>query len=77
MARWWTILGTTWRRMGEDNVSALVAGAAFQTLLTIFPALTAAVSLYGLVADRNMVEGQIMAIQGVLPPKAITLMGSE
>jgi len=62
--------------MGKDNVSALAAGAAFQTLLTIFPALTAAVSLYGLVADRNMVEGQIMAIQGVLPPEAITLIAT-
>ena len=41
-----------------------------------FPALTAAVSLYGLVADRNMVEGQIMAIQGVLPPEAITLIAT-
>ena len=72
MARWWTIPGTTWRRMCKDNVSALDAGAAFQTLLTIFPALAAAVSLYGLVADRNMVERQIMAIQGVLPPEAIS-----
>ena len=62
--------------MGKDNVSALAAGAAFQTLLTIFPALAAAVSLYGLVADRNMVEGQIMAIQGVLPPEAITLIAT-
>src|SRR3954462_8196986 len=76
MARWWTILGTTWHRMGKDNVSALAAGAAFQTLLTIFPALTAAVSLYGLVADRNMVGRQIMAIQGVLPPEAITLIAT-
>jgi membrane protein len=76
MARWWTILGTTWRRMSKGNVSALAAGAAFQTLLTIFPALAAAVSLYGLVADRNMVERQIMAIQGVLPPEAVTLIAT-
>jgi membrane protein len=62
--------------MGKDNISALAAGAAFQTLLTIFPALAAAVSLYGLVADRNTVERQIMAIQGVLPPEAITLIAT-
>ena len=52
--------------MGKDNVSALAAGAAFQALLTIFPTLTAAVSLYGLVADPHMVERQITAIQGIL-----------
>ncbi len=76
MARWWTILRPMWRRMGKDNVSALAAGAAFQALLTIFPALTAAVSLYGLVADPNMVERQIMAVQGVLPPEAIALIAA-
>jgi membrane protein len=76
MPRWWTILTDTWRRMGKGNVSALAAGAAFQALLTIFPTLTAAVSLYGLVADPNMVQRQIMAIQGVLPPEAITLIAT-
>lgn len=76
MLRWWAILTDTWRRMGKGNVSALAAGAAFQALLTIFPTLTAAVSLYGLVADPNMVQRQIMAIQGVLPPEAITLIAT-
>jgi membrane protein len=76
MARWWTILGPMWRRMSKNNISALAAGAAFQALLTIFPTLTAAVSLYGLVADPNMVERQIMAMQGVLPPEAITLIAT-
>lgn len=76
MTRWWTILRPLWRRMGKDNVSALAAGAAFQALLTIFPTLTAAVSLYGLVADPNMVERQITAMQGVLPPEAVTLIAT-
>src|SRR5579863_10752094 len=76
MANWWTILSPMWRRMSKDNVSALAAGAAFQALFTIFPALTAAVSLYGLVADPNMVERQIMAVQGVLPPEAIALIAA-
>src|SRR3984893_96393 len=68
MARWWAILARTRRRMGKDNLSALAAGAAFQSLLSLFPTLTAVVSVYGLVADPNMVERQITAMQGVLPP---------
>ena len=71
MAKWWAILAGTRRRIGKDNVSALAAGAAFQALLTIFPTLTAVVSLYGLVADPTMVERQITVMQGVLPPKAV------
>jgi membrane protein len=76
MASWWAILARTRRRMGKDNLSALAAGAAFQALLTIFPTLTAVVSLYGLVADPNMVERQITAMQGVLPPEAVKLIAA-
>jgi membrane protein len=76
MASWWAILAATWRRIGKDNLSALAAGAAFQTLLSLFPTLTAVVSLYGLVADPNMVERQITAMQGVLPLEAVKLIAT-
>jgi membrane protein len=76
MARWWAILVVTWQRMSRDNLSALAGGAAFQALLTIFPTLTAVVSLYGLGADPNMVERQITAMHGVLPPEAVKLIAT-
>jgi membrane protein len=76
MTSWWAILLATQRRMRQHNVSSLAAGAAFQSLLSLFPTLTAAVSLYGLVADPNMVELQITAMQGVLPPEAVKLIAT-
>src|ERR1700752_4877064 len=76
MAKWWAILARTRRRMGKDNLSALAAGAPFQSLLSLFPTLTAVVSLYGLVADPNMVERQITAMQGMLPPEAVKLIAT-
>jgi membrane protein len=76
MASWWAILAATRRQMVKDNISALAAGAAFQSLLSLFPTLTAVVSLYGLVADPNMVERQITAMQGVLPPEAVKLIAT-
>jgi membrane protein len=76
MARFSAILSATWRRIGKDNLSALAAGASFQALLTIFPTLTAVVSVYGLVADPSMVERQITAMQGVLPPEAVALIAT-
>src|SRR5580693_1227450 len=76
MASWWAILAATRRRMSKDNISALAAGAAFQSLLSLFPTLTAVVSLYGLVADPNMVERQITAMQGMLPPEAVKLIAT-
>ncbi len=74
MAGWRTILVAARRRMGKDNLSVLAAGVAFQAFFSLFPTLTAAVSLYGLAADPNMVERQIGAIQGVLPPEAVKLI---
>ena len=59
-----------------DNLSGLAAGVAFYALLSIFPALTAMVSLYGLVADPNLVERQVTAIQGLLPPEAVKLVAT-
>jgi membrane protein len=76
MASWWAILAATRRQMGKDNISALAAGAAFQSLLSLFPTLTAVVSVYGLVADPNMVERQITAMQGMLPPEAVKLIAT-
>jgi len=76
MTGWWTILVATWRRMGKDSLSILAAGVAFQTFFSLFPTLTAVVSLYGLVADPGMVERQITAVQGVLPPEAVKLIAT-
>jgi membrane protein len=76
MASVWAILTATQRHIGKDNLSALAGGAAFQALLTLFPALTAVVSVYGLVADPNMVERQITTMHSVLPPEAVTLIAT-
>ena len=72
----WTILTHTWQRVSKDNLSGLAAGAAFYALLSIFPTLTALVSLYGLVADPNMVARQVTAIEGILPPEAVKLVAT-
>ena len=76
MADWWTILVVTWRRMGEHSLSILAAGVAFETFFSLFPTLTAVVSLYGLVADPGMVGRQVSAVQGVLPPEAVKLVAT-
>jgi len=70
------IMTGTWQRIRHDNLSALAAAAAFYVLLSIFPTLTALVSLYGLVADPVMAERQVAAMQGVLPPEALKLVAA-
>jgi membrane protein len=62
-----TIAASALRRISKDNLSTLATAAAFYALLSIFPALTAVVSLYGLFADPAMVARQVAALEGVLP----------
>src|SRR5262249_41824671 len=73
---WWTILKCTWRQMQKDHLSTLAAGAAYYALTTIFPALAALVSLYGLVTDPVTLEGQVGALNGVLPEESMKLVSS-
>jgi membrane protein len=72
----WIILTNTWQRVSNDNLSGLAAGAAFYALLSIFPTLTALVSLYGLVADPNMVARQVTAMGEILPLEAVNLVAT-
>jgi membrane protein len=74
---WRQILTRVWRRIGEDNISILAAGVAFYALLSIFPAFSAVVSLYGLIADPSQVQQQVAAMQGVLPAEATALLSEQ
>jgi membrane protein len=76
IAHCWRILTCTFWRASKDNLSGLAAGAAFYALLSIFPALTALVSVYGLAADQSMVAQHITAMAGFLPPEADKLVAT-
>ena len=76
MRRWWSFIPSVWRQVGEDNVSILASGVAFYSMLSIFPALTALVSLYGLFADPSIVQQQLNDLRGVLPEDAVSLLSA-
>ena len=56
---WKQVLLRTKDQIKEDNVPLLAAGVAFYAFIALFPALIAAVTVYGLVADPEQVEEQI------------------
>ena len=53
------VLQRVWGEVGKDNMSIIAAGCAFYALLALFPAITALVAIYGLVADPATIEQQI------------------
>ena len=74
---WRDILSRTYGEVGRDRVLAVAAGVTFYGLLAIFPAITAFVSLYGLVADPRTVAEQLSAAEGMLPGGAIEVVRDQ
>jgi membrane protein len=54
-------------QVSEDNVDMISAGVAFYLFFSIFPALLAALSIYGMFADPAQVTQQIEALAAYLP----------
>jgi membrane protein len=61
----------------NDNLGLLAAGVSFYAFLSIFPALTALVSIYALFADPAQIEQQVQAASGVLPEQAYTVLQTQ
>ena len=74
---WKQVLLRTKQQIKEDNIPLLAAGVAFYAFLALFPALIAAVTVYGLVADPAQVEEQIATISETLPQDAASLIGTQ
>jgi membrane protein len=65
---WWDIVLRVRGDLSRDNVSLVAGGLAMYALLSVFPALAAAVSFYGLLFSPADVIKQMSAFSGVLPP---------
>jgi membrane protein len=74
---WKDILWRTWREVGRDRLTVVAGGITYFTLLAIFPALAAFVSIYGLIADVSAVRDQLQHLAQVFPSAAVDLMGQQ
>ncbi len=57
-----------------DSLSFFAGGIAFYSLLSVFPAMTALVSLYGLIWDAGDVQKQMVLVQDFLPEQAYDIL---
>src|SRR5829696_5160798 len=74
---WMDIAKRTANEVKADQVPLLSAGVAFYALLSLFPAIIAGVSIYGLVADPTTVRDQIDNLTKLLSPETATLVGEQ
>lgn len=79
------LTGPAWRRIAiraltkfnRNQIPRVAGGVAFFALLSVFPALAAFVSLYGLFADVDQVPRHLAILAGVLPPTALAFVAEE
>src|SRR4029450_3888863 len=74
---WMDIAKRTAKEVMQDQVPLLGAGVAFYTLLALFPAIIAGVSIYGLVADPETVRSQIDKLTKMLSPSTAQLLSEQ
>ena len=74
---WREVVGGTLRASVSDRVALAAAGCAFFATLSLFPALSMLVSLYGLVSSPRAVEQQVLWLRDLLPPAAYWLVADR
>lgn len=63
--------------MVDRNIGLISAGVAFFTLLAVFPAIAAFISLFGVFADPAALQNQLSLLQDLVPPAAFTLLENQ
>lgn len=76
-AGWFDIVRRMWAGLSRYEVSVISAGIAFNEFFALFPALAAAISLYGLIADPVQVERQLSVLSGFLPADVTSLVSEQ
>lgn len=75
--RWRDILLSVKDAVGRHRLSLIAGGVGFFAFLAIFPALTALLSVYGLVADPSQVAHHVDSLVGTIPPSALQLIRKQ
>jgi len=74
---WKDILFRVYHNIWQHRVLSLAGGVTFYSILAIFPAIAALVSLYGLFADTGTVSSTVDHLQGILPSGGIEVVQAQ
>ena len=73
----WQFVVAVSTRVSDGHFGLIAAGVAFYAMFAVFPGLGAAVALWGLVADPNVITGYLTVAERFLPPEARTLIHDQ
>ena len=74
---WSEVVRLLYGAIGKHRVVSIAAGVTFFTLLAIFPAVGALVSIYALVADPASIQAHLSDLSAMLPGGAIEVIGDQ
>ena len=74
---WKEILLRVKDEIAKDHISVVSAGIAFYTLLSIFPAIVAMISIAGLVFDPAEIASQAASVADMLPEEAAAILQDQ
>jgi membrane protein len=74
---WMDVFWRIYNQLQNDRLLAVAAGVVFYMLLALFPALTALVSLYGLVSDPAEINAQLNLLAGVVPSDVVAIIRDQ
>src|SRR3954452_8880718 len=74
---WWDIAVRVKKEMTTDNVDIIASGLALYALLAVFPALAAAVSIYGLFASPTDIASHLQLVAAMLPEDALKVLQQQ
>src|SRR4051812_22383283 len=74
---WKEIAKRVFKALGDDRLLAVAAGVVFYGLLAFFPAITAMVSIYGLVADPATIREHLSLVSGILPAGGFDILREQ
>lgn len=74
---WWDILKRTVFQVSDDRLLTEAAGVTFYSLLALFPAIAALVSIYGLFADPATIGEQLSVVSSVVPAGGMEIIEEQ
>ena len=74
---WWDVLVRIYGNISDHRILAIGAGVTFYSILALFPAVAAFVSLFGLFAQPSAVLDELQRWQGVLPAGGIEIISGQ
>ncbi len=71
--RLWRLLYSVWNTASDRHIGLIAAGVAFFGIFAIFPAITAIIAIFGLLADPVVVVQQLELMRDIIPEQTYLL----